>query len=243
MDLSNQIAETWGRVLSWIPDAIAVIVILIIGYFIAKLLKAIVTGALKRTGLNKRVQEDKEWSMIRRITENPSGLIGSVIYWLVFILVITIAIPILNIPVFNQLIFGFYAYLPNVLAALLILIISTLIAAGIGILTKRIFGDTPTGKVVETIAPTLIMAIAVFMVLVQLQIAIEIVVITYAAIWGALALGFALAFGLGGQNVASKLLEDAYKKGRENAGKIREDVSTAKERAEDEVREVKNRMR
>jgi hypothetical protein len=65
-----------------------------------------------------------------------------------------------------------------------------------------------------TAVPALALAIAVFMVLNQLQIATEIVTITYAALLGSLALGCALAFGLGGRDVASRMLEDAYRRGQ-----------------------------
>ena len=57
------------------------------------------------------------------------------------------------------------------------------------------------------------MAIAAFMILDQLKIATNIVVITYAALVGAVALGMALAFGLGGRDVAGRLLETAYARG------------------------------
>ena len=59
------------------------------------------------------------------------------------------------------------------------------------------------------------MAIAVFMILNQLRIATDIVTITYAALMGAVALGMALAFGLGGRDVASRMLEEAYARGRQ----------------------------
>ena len=65
------------------------------------------------------------------------------------------------------------------------------------------------------------MAIAVFMILNQLRIATNIVTITYAALMGALALGMALAFGLGGRGVASRLLEDAYRRGEEERRRMR----------------------
>ena len=77
-------------------------------------------------------------------------------------------------------------------------------------LVDRTMGDTPTGGIVETVAPVLVMAIATFMILDQLKIANNIVMITYAAIVGAVALGMALAFGLGGRDVAGRLLENAY---------------------------------
>ena len=91
-------------------------------------------------------------------------------------------------------------------------------------------GDTPTGKVVASIAPVLIMAIAVFMILEQLEIAPEIVRITYAALIGALALAAALAFGLGGRDVAARMLEDAYVKGQQQRAQVRRDLEVGKQR-------------
>ena len=76
-------------------------------------------------------------------------------------------------------------------------------------------GDTPTGKVVGSVVPVLVMAIAAFMILNQLQIAPEIVTITYAALIGGVFLAMALAFGLGGREVAGRMLGDAYDRGRE----------------------------
>lgn len=63
----------------------------------------------------------------------------------------------------------------------------------------------------STVVPTLIMAVAGFMILDQLEIAETIVTITYASLLGAIALGMALAFGLGGRDVAARMLEGAYR--------------------------------
>jgi hypothetical protein len=90
--------------------------------------------------------------------------------------------------------------LPNVIAALLIFIVTAAVAGAVGGLAHRTTGDTPTGRVVRAAAPALIMAIAVFMILTQLGSATVIVVTTYTALIGAAALGVALAFGLGGRD-------------------------------------------
>jgi hypothetical protein len=96
-------------------------------------------------------------------------------------------------------------------------------------------GDTPTGKVVGSIVPVLIMSIATFMILNQLRIAPEIVTITYAALLGSAALAMALAFGLGGREVAHRMLEDAYRKGQEQRGQVRRDMQIGQERAKTEA--------
>ena len=85
-------------------------------------------------------------------------------------------------------------------------------------------GDTPLGKVVQTAVPVLVLTIATFMILEQLKIAHDIVVTTYTLVLGAIALGAALAFGLGGRDVARQMLEGAYAKGQENKEQFRRDL-------------------
>ena len=83
------------------------------------------------------------------------------------------------------------------------------------------------------------MVIAVFMVLNQLHIAEAIVSITYTALLGSLALGLALAFGLGGRDVAGRMLEDAYDKGQDKKEQVKDDLDKGKERAQDKAQEAR----
>lgn len=239
--MTDQIREVWGTILSWIPDILAALLILLIGYIIARLLKSLVEGVLKRINFNERIFRYRETNLLKRVTDNPTGFVGGIIYWLVWIVVITIAIPILNIPFLNELIFQFYAYIPKIIAAILIFGIAVVLASGVNIFVNRIMGETSTGKVVSSVVPSLIMTIAVFMVLVQLGIATSIVIITYTALVGALALGFSLAFGLGGREVAGKILDEAYNKSRKNWDRVREDLRTGKEKGMAEADRVKKR--
>jgi hypothetical protein len=83
------------------------------------------------------------------------------------------------------------------------------------------------------------MAIATFMILNQLQIATEIVTITYAALIGGVFLAMALAFGLGGREVAGRMLSDAYEKGQEQRGQVRRDMQIGKERGKQDAQRAK----
>ena len=82
------------------------------------------------------------------------------------------------------------------------------------------------------------MAIAVFMILTQLHIAPQIVIITYAALLGMLALAGALAFGLGGRDVAAQMWSSAYQKGQEQAEQVKADAQTGKDRAHTQAQQV-----
>jgi hypothetical protein len=176
------------------------------------------------------------------VTERPSRVFGRIAFWALFLGVLAIAIPILGIAAFTDFVATIFAYLPNVIVALLIFIVASAIAAGAGALVARTMGDTPTGRVVGTVVPILVMAIAGFMILDQLMIAETIVTITYAALMGAIALGAALAFGLGGRDVAARMLEGAYVKGQQSTDQVRRDMQTGRERARADMDRTRERI-
>lgn len=107
---------------------------------------------------------------------------------------ITSAIGTLGIPPLTNFINTVLSYLPNVIAALIILLVAAAIAGAIGGVVHTTMGDTPTGRVVRTAAPALVMAIAVFIVPTQLGIAPISVTATDIAIIPAVALASAPAF-------------------------------------------------
>ena len=223
----------------WVPRFVGFLAVLIIGYFVAKLVASLVFRALRRAGLDSRLQSGTAGNWVNKATSSPSQLIGRIAFWLVFIGAISIAVSVLGIAALQDLVATVWAYVPNLIAAFLIFLVAAAIAAGVGALVSRTMGDTTTGKVVATVVPALIMAIAGFMILDQLRIAETIVTITYAALMGAIALGMALAFGLGGREVAARLLEGAYQAGQQNREQVRRDFQQGRERAREQVDQFK----
>jgi hypothetical protein len=128
-------------------------------------------------------------------------------------------------------------------AAFLIFLVAAAIAAGVGALVLRTMGETTTGKVIATVVPILIMAVAGFMILDQLQIAETIVTIRYASLLGAEALGMALAFGPGGREVAARMLEGAYQAGQQNREQVKQDLQQGRDAARDEAERMNRTCR
>jgi hypothetical protein len=151
------------------------------------------------------------------------------------------AVSVLGIPAFTDFIKAIYSYIPNIIAAVLIFLVAGAISGGAVTLVTNAMGDTPTGKVVATAVPTVVMSIAGFMILEQLKIAPGIVLITYSVILGAVGLGMALAFGLGGRDVAGRMLGDLYEKGRANKGRVAADMRTGASRAKDKADGLRDR--
>jgi hypothetical protein len=177
---------------------------------------------------------------VQKVTSSPSRLLGTIAFWAVLLGAVSLAVSVLGIEALTNFVAAIYAYLPNVLAALVIFLVASAISAGVATFASRTMGHTALGKIVATAAPILVMTIATFMILDQLMIAETIVTITYAGLIGAIALGTALAFGLGGRDVAREMLQGAYEKGQENKEQFRRDLDEGMTRAREEVRSARD---
>lgn len=216
VEISESLQQALDDLVGFLPRLIGFLIVLVIGLLIAKALQKLVAVGLEKVGADRALQSGISGEYVQRLLPDvsPSEVIGRVVFWFVFLGALSIAISSLGLAVLNDFVADVFNYLPNVIAAILILVLAVPIAGGLAKLADRAFGDTPTGKLMTTAAPALVMGIAVFMVLNQLRIATDIVTITYAALMGAVALGAALAFGLGGRDVASRMLEEAYRRGQ-----------------------------
>ena len=238
--IADSIQQGLDSLLGFIPNILGFLVILVIGYLIARVVKGVVAKVLEKVGLDRTLHSSDAGRYVEKVSPgaSPARLIGSVAFWFIFLFAISAAIGALKIAALTSFIADVQAYLPNIVVALLIFVIAAALAGAIGGAVHRLMGDTPTGRMVRAIVPALIMAIAVFMVLDQLRIAPQIVTITYAALLGMLALAGALAFGLGGRDVAAQMLGQAYNAGQRNAGQVKQDMQTGKARAETQAREA-----
>ena len=229
VEISESLQRGIDDLIGFLPRLIGFLLIVLIGYLVAKALAKVVAVALEKLGTDRALSSGTSGEYVEKLAPDvsPSRLIGRVVFWFVMLGVLSIAISSLGIAALNDFLADVFSYLPNVVAAILIGVIAVAIAGGVARLVTRALGETPSGRLLATALPALVMAIAVFMILNQLRIATEIVTITYAAVAGALALGMALAFGLGGRDVASRMLEDAYRRGREERARIRTERASA----------------
>jgi len=233
--IGDQVERAFAVFFDWLPHLVGALVVLVVGYFVAKIVGSLVARVLRRVGLDRTVHGNTGGSFVRRVVPSPSGLLGTITFWAILLSAISLAVTVLGVDALQKFVASVWAYLPNVLAAVLIFLVASALAAAVTGLVARVMGDTPLGKIVATAAPVLIMTLATFMILDQLQIAHNIVLITYAALLGSIALGAALAFGLGGRDVAAQMLQSAYNKGQDNMGQYKSDLATGRDRARREV--------
>ena len=234
-DIGDSVQRGADEIGDWVPNLLAALAVLVIGYIVAKVLAGLVTRVLERAGFDRAVHQGQLGAWVERVTRRPSRVLGTITFWAVFLTAISLAASVLGVQALEDFVAAVWSYVPNILAALLIFVVAGAIAAGIASLATRLMGDTSLGRIVAVVAPILVMTIATFMILDQLRIAETIVTITYAGLIGAIALASALAFGLGGRDVAARMLEGAYMKGQENREQFRRDLDAGVARAREET--------
>ena len=225
-----------NNLFSYLPQIIGALLLLIIGYIVAKVLMQVVRKLLKQVRFDRSLHTSPAGGVVSRFMESPTVFVSRIVFWLVFLGFVSMAIAALNVPALNAFMGAIYAYLPHVIAAVLIFLVASAVSAAAVTLVTRVMGRTALSKMIATVIPSLTMSIAVFMILEELMIAEGIVMITYTALIGSVALGLALAFGLGGREVAARLLEQAYESGRQNASSTKNEARRATQNAKREAR-------
>jgi Conserved TM helix len=205
-----------AQISQFVLNALLVIVILIIGWLISKVIKAVVTKALKTVKLDvlsERIELDKLLGK-GGITYSFSELVGIVCYWLGLLVTFMVAINAVGLTIAADLLNKVVLYIPNVIAAMFILVLGMFAATLLRNVVRTAASNAGLGqgKILAQIVGTIVIVFAVFVGLEQLQIGIRITELTISIVLGTVGLGLALAFGLGCKDIAGKFVAELVEK-------------------------------
>jgi Conserved TM helix len=197
-------------------NALLVLIILLIGWLLSKVVKSVVSKTLKTAKLNElssRIELDKLLSK-GGITYSLSDLIGVICYWLGLLITFMVAVNSVGLTVAADLLNKVVLYIPNVIAALFILILGMFVSTLLKNIVQTAANNAGLNqsKLLAQIVETVVITFAVFVSLEQLQIGIHITELTVSIILGSLGLGLALAFGLGCKEIAGKFVAELIEK-------------------------------
>ena len=196
--------------LSYIPQLIGAIIILIVGYIVARVLQAVVSRVLKAIGFDGWMERGgiKQFLDRAQTRETPATVLGKLVFWFVFIIVITMAADALGIRQVSAVLAQLVAYIPSIIAAILILVLAALLANFLASIVRGATGS----DLLSNIARYAIIVYAAFAAITELGIAVQLTAPTFLIILGAVALAAAIAFGFGAQGVARDIVEKAYER-------------------------------
>ena len=200
------------KVWSYVPSLAGAIVILVIGWLVAKLLEAVVARVLKAIRLDEASDKAGISNVLAQgeIKLTLSELIGAIIYWIVILVVLATALNALNLTIAAEMIGKLVGYVPNILAAIFILVLGSFLANFVATIVRTSAGNAGIGnaKLLAKITHVLIVIFAVIAAIEQLQIASALIVLAVNVILISIGIGAALAFGLGCKDIAGKFMSE-----------------------------------
>lgn len=200
----------------FIPNFIAAIVIFIIGLFVAIAIGKIIVEILKKLKLDSFLEKTgwKEAMEKVDIRMTVSEFIGALCKWILILVFLGIAANILNLSAFSIFVLGIVAWLPRLIAAVLIFIVTVVVASFAEKATKAAMSKAKVDyvDVAGSIVKWAVWIFGLLAVLVQLGVMADLIMVIVQGFIYMLAGAAALAFGLGGKEVASELLHSLKNK-------------------------------
>jgi Conserved TM helix len=223
-EIADALAQSWRNFASafvlFVPRLVAATIIFAGGFVAAIIARRIVHRLLVGLRFDRLALRTGASEMLR-VADLPSAelLVAKIVFWIVWIGFIVSAVDTLQFAPFQGLVQEFFRFVPRALVALLVLALGFLAGNFVwrATLLASVNAGLPGARLLAGTLRLLVIAIGVVMALEQLGLATAVVLTAFAITFGALMLGLAIAFGLGGRDAARLLLEQhlTAREGRE----------------------------
>ncbi|MFC1863199.1 hypothetical protein ACFL1Z_04515 [Thermodesulfobacteriota bacterium] len=214
MEITAVVKGAWDafatKITVFLPELIGAIIIFIVGLILAKLIKMGIVKFLRLVRFDTAAEKTGVKDILNKgsIFKTPSEIVGLLVYWFVMILVIIASFDALGLPIVSDILNSIFLYIPNVVVAVIVLILGLLLANLVSAVIRTAASNSGMANAegLGKVAQYSIVIFAGLIALVQLGIGEEILASAFVIVFGAIALALALAFGLGGKDVATEYL-------------------------------------
>lgn len=206
----NEFARAFAHLL---PRLLTVLIIVAVGWVIAHLFKVVLRGVLRLAKFD-RLSERAGAAQLLNTAALPSAseLLSQLVFWLTWLGISMAGISFLGIAGLQQDIASFLHFLPRFFVAVLIVFFG-MVAANFfarAALLAAVNADLPSPQLLSISVKVVLVVLAFSMAFEELGLAQRTILIAFSIVFGALMLGLAIAFGLGGQDLARQFLERRF---------------------------------
>jgi hypothetical protein len=200
-------------VLQFLPRLVAMVIIFVVGWVVAWIIEVILRRLLVLVRLNKLFESK---GITQLLTEaalpSPAEIISRIVFWAVWVCFMLVGVNALGIVPLQQEISSFVSLLPQFVVALLILLFGVLAANFLSraALLAAVNANSRSPRLFSSFVRFLILLFAVTMALERIGLGRGVVLVAFSVSFGAIMMGLAIAFGLGGRNVARRILEQRF---------------------------------
>jgi hypothetical protein len=202
--ISQPATVVLNKIFTIIPQIIVALALIIIGTYVAKITGKLLSNLLSSVGTDGITKKIITTDNSKMKDFSLSKAIGEVVKYIIVLLFTVQAINVINLDVLQSVGEAIIAYLPFIISAIIIMGVALFFAAWVESFMKKKY---PNAGLTTIIVKSSIIVVAIFMTLIQLDIATSIVNSAFIIVLGALAAAFAIAFGIGGRDFAAKTME------------------------------------
>lgn len=198
VDIGDSFQNAWARAVELTPQIVLFLVILIVGWFVAKLIAKLVDTVLDKVGFDRWVERGGVRKALGHTDYDASDLLAKVVFYALFLIVLQMAFGVFGDNAVSDLIEGIVAYLPNIFVAILIMVVAAYLAAALREIVQGAIGGTQYGRLLATGSFVAVLVIGIFAALDQLRIAPTITTGLFYALLAVVAGSAIVAIGGGG---------------------------------------------
>ena len=201
----------WTQLASFIPQLIAALVLLFVGWIVAKLVRTGMLHLLKVIHFDVLAQKSGVEAFLRQgdLDVSLSKLLSNLMYWLLILVVVVTVSNSLGLQMVADLFNKVVLYIPNIIVAILVLVFGSVLARFINRIIFAYLNNIGVegALTISTISEYAVLIFVFFIALEQLQIGTQLITAAFQIGFGAIGLAFALAFGLGGREWAAGVIQ------------------------------------
>lgn len=216
-ELAQAANDLKGGFAHFVPRLIVMLIIAFVGWLIAYIAKVVLRSVLRLVKFD-RLSENAGASQLltRAALPSSSELVSRFVFWLVWLGFILLGVSVLGILGLQYEISRFFFFLPRLFVALLILFFGMLAASFFSraILLAAVNANLPTPRLLSTSLRIIIIIFALSMCFEEIGVAEQTMLVAFGIAFGATMFGLALAFGLGGKDLAQNFLEKRFIRAR-----------------------------
>ncbi len=214
--IADPIRQMLSRIMAYLPTLLGALVILIVGWIVAKAIRRLVDWLLKVTRFDTLADKAGISEVIRKgdLKISAREVVSGLVYWLVIIMVLVMVVNALGLPKASDVLTSLFAYVPKVIAALLVLVVAMFLASFVSGIVQTAAGNAnmPRPEVFAGVSRWAIIIFAATIALGELGIATLLVTATFNIILAGICFALAIAFGLGGKDAAARYLDELKKR-------------------------------
>ena len=239
VDYGRGIEDAWAKVTTFVPKFVAFLIVLIVGYFVAKAIGKVFDQVLERMGFDRAVERGGIKKALDNSKYDASSIVSKLIFYALFLLVLQLAFGLFGPNPVSDLIRGVVAYLPKVFAAIVIVVVAAAVAAAVKEIIESALGGLSYGKTLAMGASVAVLVVGAFAALSQLQIAPAIVNGLFYALLAIVVGSAVIAIGGGGIQPMRARWESALAKWDQEKPQARQQLQGAGERVGQRAQELK----